>query len=105
MDHSSTEEPSTVQATTISDQELRLRLDDAGFIAYIAVMTVILVVGFVGNVLTIVVLRYKEHRDKNITPLMINLAIADIIIIVFGYQVAVAADVTVAFLSACGQDL
>ena len=94
MEHSSIEAPSTVRATTINNQEPRLRLDNPGFIAYIVVMTVILIVGFVGNVLTIVVLRRQEHRDKNITPLMINLAIADIIIIVFGYPVAVAANVS-----------
>ena len=63
-----------------------------GFIAYIVVMTIILVVGLIGNVLTIFVLRCREHRKKNITPLMINLAIADIIIIVFGYPVVVAAN-------------
>ena len=94
MDNSITEAPSTFQGTTISDQEPRLRFDDPSFITYIAVMTVILVVGFVGNVLTIVVLRCKEHRDKNITPLMINLAIADIIIIVFGYPVVIAANIS-----------
>ena len=96
MDNSSLLEalaPTTVQATTISDQDVR-HFDDPSFMAYIVVMTVILVVGFVGNVLTIVVLRCKEHRNKSITPLMINLAIADIIIIVFGYPVAVAADVS-----------
>ena len=57
-------------------------------------MTIILAVGFVGNVLTIMILRHREHRKKNITPLMINLAVADIIIIVFGYPVVVAANVS-----------
>ncbi|XP_078367427.1 melanopsin-like [Oculina patagonica] len=94
MKNVTTEAPSTAQATKISDQEPRLSYDDPVFIAYIVIMTIILVVGFVGNVLTIVVLRCKEHRNKNITPLMINLAIADIIIIVFGYPVVVAANVS-----------
>ena len=94
MNNSSSEAPSTLRATTVNNLEARLNFDDPAFIAYIVVMTVILVVGFVGNVLTIVVLRCQEHRDKNITPLMINLAIADIIIIVFGYPVAVAANVS-----------
>ncbi|KAL9974570.1 hypothetical protein ACROYT_G011621 [Oculina patagonica] len=94
MDNLTTEAPSTAQATTRSDQQPRLNHDDPEFIAYIVVMTIILVVGFVGNVLTIVVLRCKEHRNKNITPLMINLAIAGIIIIVFGYPVVVAANVS-----------
>ena len=68
----------------------RHQLNDPTFIAYIVVMTVILAVGFVGNVLTIAVLRCREHRNKSISPLMINLAVADIIIIVFGYPVVVA---------------
>ena len=93
MDKSSTVAPSAGQATTISDEKpAKLHFDDPAFIAYIVVMTIILVVGFVGNALTIVVLRCREHKSKNITPLMVNLAIADIIIIVFGYPVVVAAN-------------
>ena len=57
-------------------------------------MTLILIFGSVGNVLTILVLRCPEHKKKNITLLMINLAIADIIIIVFGYPVVVASNYT-----------
>ena len=95
MDKSSTEVPNTAQATAIRDEQpTQLRFDDPGFIAYVVVMTIILFVGFVGNVLTIVVLRCREHKSKNITPLMVNLAIADIIIIVFGYPVVVAANVS-----------
>ena len=77
-----------------SDQEHKLRPNNAGLIAYIVVMAIILAVGFVGNVLTIIVLRCHEHKDKSITPFMVNLAIADIIIIVFGYPVVVAANFT-----------
>lgn len=95
--NSSIEPPSTTQTSNIkehSSSRPRLQHDDPAFIAYIVVMTIILAVGFVGNVLTIIILRYREHRKKNITPLMINLAVADIIIIVFGYPVVVAANIS-----------
>ena len=93
MDNASIEPPSMTDTSNIN-QKPSLQHDDPTFIAYIVVMTVILAVGFVGNVLTIIILRYREHRKKNITPLMINLAVADIFIIVFGYPVVVAANVS-----------
>lgn len=95
--NTSIEPPSTTQTSNIkedSSSRPKLQHDDPAFIAYIVVMTIILAVGFVGNVLTIIILRYREHRKKNITPLMINLAVADIIIIVFGYPVVVAANIS-----------
>lgn len=54
----------------------------------------VVVVGLIGNVLTIFVLRCLEHKNKVITPLMINLALADVIIIVFGYPVVVVSNFT-----------
>ena len=89
----STQAPSTSQ-TMLASQEPQLRPNNTGIVAYIVVMAVILAVGFVGNVLTILVLSCHEHKNKNITPFMMNLAIADIIIIVFGYPVVVAANFT-----------
>lgn len=85
---------SNTTQTPNNNEVPRLQLDNPTFIAYIVVMTAILAVGFVGNVLTIAVLRCREHRNKSISPLMINLAVADIIIIVFGYPVVVAANVS-----------
>lgn len=55
------------------------------FLGYGVVMFLILLFGFFGNLFTILVLRQREHRKKSITPLMLNLAIADLIIVVFGY--------------------
>ena len=52
---------------------------------YVTVMFFVLTVGFLGNVLCIIILRYREHRRKLITPLMMNLAVADILIIVLVY--------------------
>ena len=60
------------------------------FLAYGIVMFLILTVGFLGNALTLIVLRHRKHRKKAVTPLMINLAIADIFIIVFGYPVIIS---------------
>lgn len=85
---------SNTTQTPNNNEVPRLQLDNPTIIAYIVVMTVILAVGFVGNVLTIAVLRCREHRNKSISPLMINLAVADIIIIVFGYPVVVAANLS-----------
>ncbi|XP_022793717.1 pinopsin-like [Stylophora pistillata] len=89
----STQAPSIAQTLRVS-QGPQLRPNDTGVIVYIVVMAVILAVGFIGNVLTILVLSCHEHKNKNITPFMMNLAIADIIIIVFGYPVVVAANFT-----------
>lgn len=83
----------TMQSTP-GDQNASRRPNQAGMIAYVIVMTVIVLVGFVGNVLTILVLRRREHKNKVITPLMINLAVADIFIIVFGYPVVAASNFT-----------
>jgi len=87
---------STAQATSATDTDPNSsrKPDNVGFIAYVVVMTVILVVGFTGNVLTILVLRCREHKNKIITPLMMNLAFLDILIIVFGYPVVVASNFT-----------
>ena len=83
---------STTPTTINSNQEFYLSANI--LIPYGIVMTLILVFGSVGNVLTILVLRCPEHKKKNITPLMINLAIVDIVIIVFGYPVVVASNYT-----------
>ena len=83
---------STTPTTINSDKEFYLGANI--LIPHGIVMTLILVFGSVGNVLTILVLRCPEHKKKNITPLMINLAIVDIVIIVFGYPVVVASNYT-----------
>ena len=63
-----------------------------GYFAYGFVMFFILTVGFLGNVFTLLVLHQREHRRRSVTPLMINLALADIFIIVFGYPIAIQAN-------------
>ena len=89
----------TTQTPNNNELVPRLQRNDPALIAYIVVMTVILAVGFVGNILTIAVLRCREHRNKSISPLMINLAVADIVIIVFGYPVVVAANLSSGLLN------
>lgn len=75
------------QATNESGQDTFVWQD--GYIAYGIVMFLILTFGFVGNVLTLVVLYQREHRVRSVTPLMINLALADIFIVAFGYPIAI----------------
>ena len=60
------------------------------YLAYGIVMFFILLIGFFGNLFTIIVLRQREHRAMSITPLMMNLAIADLMIVVFGYPVTIS---------------
>lgn len=60
------------------------------YLLYATVMFLVLTVGFLGNVISFIILRYREHRRKVVTPLMINLAVADILIIVLVYPVMVA---------------
>lgn len=64
-------------------------LDKASFIGYCVCMLIILTAGLAGNVLTILVLRKRHHRAKPLTPLVVNLSVADIIICVLGYTIAV----------------
>ena len=52
-------------------------------------MFLILSIGFLGNALTVLILRKPEHVRKALTPLMINLSIGSLIIIVLGYPVVV----------------
>ena len=74
-----------------SDQGALL-VNNGGYYAYGFVMFFILTVGFIGNIMTLVVLYQHEHRRRTMTPLMLNLALADIFIIVFGYPVAMQAN-------------
>ena len=62
------------------------------YLAYGIVIFFILLIGFFGNVLTIIVLRQREHCKKSVTPLMMNLAVADLLIIVFGYPAVISAN-------------
>lgn len=60
------------------------------YLAYATVMFLVLTIGFFGNVVTLIILRYREHRAKVITPLMISLAVAHILIIILVYPIIVA---------------
>ena len=51
-------------------------------------MFVIITLGLSGNIATVIVLRQVEHRTKSVSWLMLNLAIAAILICVFGYPVS-----------------
>ena len=60
---------------------------NAWYLTYGIVMFAILSIGFLGNALTVVILRRPQHARKALTPLMINLSIGSLIIIVLGYPV------------------
>ena len=62
---------------------------ERGYLAYGISMFLILSFGFIGNVLTLLVLKQPEHRSRGVTPLMINVALADISIVLFGYPIAI----------------
>lgn len=63
-------------------------------LGYGVAMSLILLVGFVGNILSLLVLGHPEHRRKPVSYLMMNLAVADIFIIVFGYPIIVSANLS-----------
>ncbi|KXJ27326.1 Melanopsin [Exaiptasia diaphana] len=67
--------------------------DDIGHggLVYRSVMFFIFAVGFVGNLLTVIVFVQKRHRSKIISPYILNLAMADLFIIIFGYPVVISA--------------
>ena len=74
-------------STTKEHSQTEFNWNDAWLLSYGVVMIAILSVGFVGNALTVIILRKHEHASKSLTPLMINLSIASLIIIVLGYPV------------------
>ena len=59
-----------------------------GLMVYSSVMTIVLSIGVLGNVVTLVVLAHRNHRRRNITPYLSNNAVANLLIVVFGYPVA-----------------
>ncbi|KAL9980693.1 hypothetical protein ACROYT_G009315 [Oculina patagonica] len=64
-------------------------LGDRSYSYYGASMFIILTLGLIGNFLTVIVLLHPQHRGKSMTPLMINLCVADLLVCLFGYTVAV----------------
>ena len=64
-------------------------LGDRSYSYYGASMFIILSLGLIGNFLTVVVLLHPHHRGKSMTPLMMNLCVADLLVCLFGYTVAV----------------
>lgn len=65
-------------------------VSDEAYVSYGVVMFIIMTLGLSGNIATIVTLIQVEHRTKSVSYLMLNLAVADIIICALGYPVAVA---------------
>ncbi|XP_048577141.1 melanopsin-like [Nematostella vectensis] len=61
---------------------------------YGSVMFLILTIGLVGNILTIVILLRKDYRSKLIVPYMLNMAVLDALLILFGYPVSINAILT-----------
>lgn len=80
-----------LESTNQSAEETIL-ITKGSYYAYGVVMFFILTVGFLGNVMTLLVLFQHEHRKKAMTPYMVNIALADIFIILFGYPVAMRAN-------------
>lgn len=71
-----------------------------GLMVYSSVMTIVLSIGVLGNVVTLVVLAHRNHRRRNITPYLSNNAVANLLIVVFGYPVAVSANLQGKYLLA-----
>lgn len=85
------QEPNMEKAISNGDQETFTGHKE-GYLSFGIVMFAILTVGLVGNVLTLLVLQQRDHRRQTVSPLMMNLALADIFIIVFGYPIAIQAN-------------
>ena len=64
--------------------------DNVWHLAYAVIMIAILSIGFLGNALTVIILRRHEHASKSLTPLMLNLSIGSLIIIILGYPVIIS---------------
>lgn len=79
-----------MQFSREEDPQSGFNWNHAWFIAYGVVMIAVLSIGFLGNTMTVIILRKHEHASKSLTPLMINLAIASLIIIVLGYPLVIS---------------
>lgn len=75
---------------TEQDLETQFSWHNAWYLTYGIAMFAILSVGFLGNALTVIILRRHEHASKSLTPLMINLSVGSLIIIVLGYPVVLS---------------
>ena len=64
--------------------------DNVWHLAYAVIMIAILSIGFLGNALTVIILRRHEHAGKSLTPMMLNLSIGSLIIIILGYPVIIS---------------
>lgn len=74
----------------IQTTDSSFNLHEARYVAYLTVMFVILSFGFLGNVLTILVLCQPSLRKETLTPLMLNLAFAGLFLTLFGYTTSVS---------------
>lgn len=85
-----------MNATTSPSGQLSSSVETANseYVAYIAVMFVILAFGLLGNALTILVLYQPSHRNETLTPLMLNLAFAGLFITIFGYPMSTSVILT-----------
>lgn len=84
----------TMNEALVSNGTKKDFLTDGHYYMYGPVMFCILGIGFIGNVLTIIVFLHKPNRCKVITPFFINLAVADLFIIIFGYPIAITTRLT-----------
>ena len=75
-----------INATTAIGENARL--------GYAVVMFVIITFGLLCNIAMIIVLKQVEHRAKTVSHLIMNLALADIIICALGYPVVVQFSLT-----------
>lgn len=64
-------------------------LGERSYSYYGASMFIILTIGLIGNFVTLIVLLHPQHRSRSMTPLMMNLCVADLLVCLFGYTVAV----------------
>lgn len=80
---------SNIETTTSS-----FDFQKSGYGAFITIMLVILTSGFLGNMLTILVLYQPSHRKETLTPLMLNLAFSGVFITVFGYPLPIGVIMT-----------
>ncbi|KAL9981925.1 hypothetical protein ACROYT_G010690 [Oculina patagonica] len=85
-----------MNTTTFPSGQLSSSVETANseYVAYIAVMFVILAFGLFGNALTILVLYQPSHRNETLTPLMLNLAFAGLFITIFGYPMSTSVILT-----------
>ena len=66
---------------------------NSALVMYLTTLSAIILLGITGNVVTIIVVTRPPHRLRSLTPFLVNLAVADILVCLLGYAIAAGSQI------------